>query len=238
MWPDVWIKITPIFSSSCLSSVHCGFYLKSDVFKKAQKSRKYLGYFCHEICDQELKKLPNLFNLFSSLYHPVHCIPSILSLSHLMMFFKWSIPKRAFESISSDYNEIQRYIEILESYPHWSFAGQNMSLSRHLFLNFCPLIQLTVNVLYEHLPMTGFEPRTSYVISDWSGNWTTTTCRTFFVKIGHSRPLFLYFRLFYKQVNRKNWFNEICRWLDSNRGPMVSVVTALAIEPQPLAGHF
>ena len=29
-------------------------------------------------------------------------------------------------------------------------------------------------------------------------------------------------------------FNKICRWLDSNHGPLVSEATALPTEPQPL----
>ena len=50
------------------------------------------------------------------------------------------------------------------------------------------------------------------------------------IQDGLTRPLFVYFCLFHsKQVLCK-----IGRWLDSNRGPMVSEATALPTEPQPL----
>ena len=38
-------------------------------------------------------------------------------------------------------------------------------------------IQLTVNVQYKFLPMTGFEPQTSQIGSNHSTNWATTTAR-------------------------------------------------------------
>ena len=58
----------------------------------------------------------------------------------------------------------------------------------------------------------------------------------FFVKkMGNPRPLFLYFRLFNTQltVNKCSIYIYIifCRWLDSNRGPLVSEATALPTEP-------
>ena len=51
--------------------------------------------------------------------------------------------------------------------------------------------------------------------------------------MGHSRPLFLYFRLFNTQltVNKCSIYINFCRWLDSNRGPLVSEATALPTEP-------
>ena len=52
-------------------------------------------------------------------------------------------------------------------------------------------------------------------------------------KMGHFRPLFLYFRLF-DTVDSKQMFNKFCQWLDLNRGPLVSEATALPTEPQPL----
>ena len=55
----------------------------------------------------------------------------------------------------------------------------------------------------------------------------------FFLKMGHSRPLFLYFRLFNTQltVYKSLVLLNFCRWLDLNRGPLVSEVTALPTEP-------
>ena len=54
--------------------------------------------------------------------------------------------------------------------------------------------------------------------------------------MGHSRPLFLYFRLFNTQltVYKCSILINICRWLDSNCGTLVLEATALPTEPQPL----
>ena len=50
--------------------------------------------------------------------------------------------------------------------------------SRSLFFFiFVFSIQLTVNMQYNFLPMTGFEPRTSGVGSNRSTNWVTTTAQ-------------------------------------------------------------
>ena len=51
--------------------------------------------------------------------------------------------------------------------------------------------------------------------------------------MGHSRPLFIYFRLF-NTVDNKQMLNKFCQWLESNRGPLVLKATALPTEPQPL----
>ena len=58
----------------------------------------------------------------------------------------------------------------------------------------------------------------------------------FFLKIGHSRSLFLYFRhIQYDTVDSKQTFYiKICRWLDSNHGPLVPEPTALPTEQEPL----
>ena len=61
-----------------------------------------------------------------------------------------------------------------------------------------------------------------------------------FLKMGHSRPLFLYFRLFktHVTVNKCSIYINFCRWLDSNRGSLVSEATALPTEPQPLPTFY
>ena len=51
--------------------------------------------------------------------------------------------------------------------------------------------------------------------------------------MGHSRPLFLYFRLFDKQLTI-NMFNKSCQVQDSNPGPLESEATALSTVPQAL----
>ena len=53
------------------------------------------------------------------------------------------------------------------------------------------------------------------------------------LKMGHFRPFFLYLRLF-NSTDSKQMFNKFCRWLDSNRGPLILEATALPTEPQPL----
>ena len=51
-------------------------------------------------------------------------------------------------------------------------------------------------------------------------NWFWLRRNIFFLKMGHSRPLFLYFRLF-NTVESKMFNIIFCRWLDSNLGPLV-----------------
>ena len=69
----------------------------------------------------------------------------------------------------------------------------------------------------------------------WSHCYTlgTSLFITFLKKMCHSGPLFHYFRLF-NTVDSKQLFNKFCRWLDSNRRPLVLEATALPTEPQPL----
>ena len=50
----------------------------------------------------------------------------------------------------------------------------------------------------------------------------------YFFKMGHSRTLFLYFRLYYR------WQINFCRWWGLNCGSLVSEAPTLPIEPQPL----
>ena len=57
----------------------------------------------------------------------------------------------------------------------------------------------------------------------------------FLLKMGHSRPLLFYFRLFntiYLTVNKCSV--KICRCLDSNRVPLELEATVLSTEPRPL----
>ena len=55
----------------------------------------------------------------------------------------------------------------------WTISG--------LFCLFVFSIQLTVNVQYNFLSMTGFELRTSGIGSNHSTNWATTTAQTYFL---------------------------------------------------------
>ena len=51
------------------------------------------------------------------------------------------------------------------------------------FFIFVFSIQLTVNVEYKFLPMTGFEPQTSGIGSDRSTNWATTTTLIYLISV-------------------------------------------------------
>ena len=54
--------------------------------------------------------------------------------------------------------------------------------------------------------------------------------RSFLLKKAITSLFFLYFRLF-NTVDSKQMFNKFCRWLDTNRGPLVLEATALPTEP-------
>ena len=51
--------------------------------------------------------------------------------------------------------------------------------------------------------------------------------------MSHSRPLFLYYRLFWIVIDRYTLELFHCRCRDSNHGSLVSKVTALPTAPQP-----
>ena len=53
--------------------------------------------------------------------------------------------------------------------------------------------------------------------------------------MGHSQPLFLYFRLSHTADSKQMFHIKVCRCLHSNCGPLVSEATALPAEPQPLS---
>ena len=68
---------------------------------------------------------------------------------------------------------------------------------------------------------------------DPSSNFSFCFCgewRKWFLKVGHSRPLFSSFQLF--TVNILNIIS--CRWVDSNCESLVLEATVLPTEPQPL----
>ena len=81
----------------------------------------------------------------------------------------------------------------------------------------------------KHGNRSGFEPKPPIRNKKISLN-----CFFFFFKkkVDHSRPLFIYFRLLNKVDNKCSI--KFCRWLESNRGPLVTKSTALPTEPQPL----
>ena len=57
MWPDVGIKSSQIFPPNLPKRSNSSFNLKCDLFKITQNVSEYLGYFCTEICHQELSKI-------------------------------------------------------------------------------------------------------------------------------------------------------------------------------------
>ena len=58
--------------------------------------------------------------------------------------------------------------------PPEDFFLKNGPFSGLFFFFLLFSVQLTVNVQYNFLLMTGFEPRTSAIVSDRSTNWATT----------------------------------------------------------------
>ena len=76
------------------------------------------------------------------------------------------------------------------------------------------------------------------IVARWLGSKITKTTFLFFKK-GHSWPLSFIFCLFITiKLTLNKCSIKICRCLDSNRGPLVSEVIALATEPQPLPDFF
>ena len=65
----------------------------------------------------------------------------------------------------------------ITSYPSRSTFFIKMAIPGLFFFIFVFSVQLTVNIQYKFLPMTGFEPRTSGIGSDRSTNWATTTAQ-------------------------------------------------------------
>ena len=63
--------------------------------------------------------------------------------------------------------------------------------------------------------------------------WMSIVNLFFFKKWAIPGLFFIYFHLF-NTVDNKQMLNKFCRWLESNRGPLVSKATALPTEPQPL----
>ena len=60
LWLDSEIKSSPISSDSYQKSSQSSFYVKSYVFKIVENVISLLGYFCSNICHQEVEKSPNL----------------------------------------------------------------------------------------------------------------------------------------------------------------------------------
>ena len=89
---------------------------------------------------------------------------------------------RMFEKMIPDLTLIQNFA------PLFIFTFLKMVHSRPLFLIFVSSIQLTVNVQYKYLLMTGFEPQSSGIGSNHYTNWATTYLYFFFF---FSEKLFL-----------------------------------------------
>ena len=56
MWPDCKLKSSPLTPKVAQKVGDNSVYLKSDFFKLTQKIILYLGYFCKQICCQDLSK--------------------------------------------------------------------------------------------------------------------------------------------------------------------------------------
>ena len=77
-----------------------------------------------------------------------------------MLFYKTTYPRHF---------SYKNVVAIKYVFQRWAIPG--------LFFIFIFSIQLTVNVQYKFLPMTGFKLRTSDIGSYPSTNWVTTTAR-------------------------------------------------------------
>ena len=64
-----------------------------------------------------------------------------------------------------------------------------------------------------------------------------STCKAKFLKMGHSWPLFLYFRLFIQTVNNRLLLIKFGRWMDSNPGPLVRPRCQLCQNHCPIWKH-
>ena len=74
------------------------------------------------------------------------------------------------------------------------------------------------------------------VIKNRAGSRLLRQTPKVFKKVGHSRPLLFIFvfsiQLIINKLTNKCSI-KFCRWLESNRGPLVSKATTLPTEPQP-----
>ena len=117
-----------------------------------------------------------------------------------------------------------------------------IATSTHLHLNgpfpafflsiFVFSLQLTVNVQYRFLPMTGFEPRTSIIGSNRSNNWATPLplCTCFIIPTptlmaftgvtnAHGPSLAHFSKNIRQLVNSVKvgcWFWSLCSWVECN----------------------
>ena len=81
VWPDVGIIFFQSFHKLPKRS-NSSFYLKSNAFIFSLKVVQYLGYFCSEICNQELSKIAQSGQTARKNKFDFSCF----------LFFKWPIP--------------------------------------------------------------------------------------------------------------------------------------------------
>ena len=128
---------------------------------------------------------------------------------------------------------IQFYNKSMQKCPssirHWDsnpWPSERSAQPWSLFASFWEAIFLSYKISRNctTLQVTGLIVAVFSISYFWAG----------FLK-GHSRPLFLYFSSFqYTFINTQMFNIKVFRWLESDRGPLVSEATALPAEPQPL----
>ena len=124
-------------------------------YKIAHDVTKYLGYVCKKICHKQQKNRP----IWSHWPAPTCSLTNSLNAQITLALRHW-LP------VATRYGEIW-YIVFLK----WAIPGL------FLFI-FVFSIQLTVNIQFNFLPMTGSEPQTYGIGSNRSTNWATTTAQS------------------------------------------------------------
>ena len=79
----------------------------------------------------------------------------------------------------------------------------------------------------------GFEPGTQ---AGWRWRFYSaiTVSSHYWSNNGHLLASFFFIYVFSTQLKEKEWLIKVCRWLDSNHGSLVSEMTSLPTEAQPL----
>ena len=108
---------------------------------------------------------------------------------------------------------------------HWSHPGFDPQLGRK---KYCLLVWFWI-FLYSVPPTNEPQQRRLLFKSINRNNYNWLLLKNW----AFSGLFFLYFRLF----NTVDSTYKFCRWLDSNRGPLVSEATALPTAPQPLPNY-
>ena len=79
---------------------------------------------------------------------------------------------------------------------------------------------------------------THFIKKQTNSYYTDKLVLQYFLKMGHSRPLFLYFRLFNTVGSKQMFIWNVCQWLDLNLRPLVSEANPLKMSHNHYPGWF